>query len=303
MGTDIGFGTRQGVGLRFHGTGQSSVRGCGIVDCTHEFAMARPAGRVRQLEQRVRALFPVGQTRGMGESFQGLGGRSDFEYLIIDSTIMRAHQHASGAKGGLKIRPSDVARRLDEQGSHRCRWAGNPLRFILTGGQVGDVTQAEELIADVAGANLIADTAYDADHLRARLNDAGIVAVIPSNPSRAQAIPYDAELYKERHLVECYINKIKHFRRIATRYAKKPQRPTWPCCFLSVPSSGSDNCQQDLAGLPVSTAAGPSKPLYGRGYRQVSAPPTTPAPDAGLRRSGRGSSAWRHHRATWRQPP
>ena len=57
---------------------------------------------------------------------------------------------------------------------------GNPLRFILTGGQVGDVTQAEELIADVAGANLIADTAYDADHLRARLNDAGIVAVIPS---------------------------------------------------------------------------------------------------------------------------
>ncbi len=97
---------------------------------------------------------------------------------------------------------------------------GNPLRFILTGGQVGDVTQAEELIADVAGANLIADTAYDADHLRARLNDAGIVAVIPSNPSRVQAIPYDAELYKERHLVECYINKIKHFRRIATRYEK-----------------------------------------------------------------------------------
>ncbi len=107
---------------------------------------------------------------------------------------------------------------------------GNPLRFILTGGQVGDVTQAEGLIADVAGANLIADTAYDADHLRARLNDAGIVAVIPSNPSRAQAIPYDAELYKERHLVECYINKIKHFRnrsrvtatfrRIATRYEK-----------------------------------------------------------------------------------
>ncbi len=39
---------------------------------------------------------------------------------------------------------------------------GNPLRFILTGGQVGDVTQAEELIADVAGANLIADTAYEA---------------------------------------------------------------------------------------------------------------------------------------------
>ena len=92
------------------------------------------------------------------------------------------------------------------------------MRFIVTGGQVGDVTQAEGLIADVPGEQLIADTAYDADRFRARLDDVGMTAVIPSNPSRAQAIPYDAELYKERHLVECFINKIKHFRRIATRY-------------------------------------------------------------------------------------
>ena len=38
--------------------------------------------------------------------FEGLADDPDFEYLIIDSTIVRAHQHASGAKGGLKIRPS-----------------------------------------------------------------------------------------------------------------------------------------------------------------------------------------------------
>ena len=97
---------------------------------------------------------------------------------------------------------------------------GNPLRFILTGGQVGDVTQAEGLIAGLPGEYLRADTAYDAEHFRARLDAAGMAAVIPSNPSRAQAIPLDAELYKERHLVECFINKIKHFRRIATRYEK-----------------------------------------------------------------------------------
>ena len=98
---------------------------------------------------------------------------------------------------------------------------GNPLRFILTGGQVGDVTHAEGLIAGLPGEYLLADTAYDADHFRARLDAAGMAAaVIPSNPSRAQAIPLDAELYKERHLVECFINKIKHFRRIATRYEK-----------------------------------------------------------------------------------
>ena len=97
---------------------------------------------------------------------------------------------------------------------------GNPLRFILTGGQVHDITQAEGLIADAPGEYLIADKAYDADHFRTRLDDASMKTVIPSNRSRAQTIPYDAELYKERHLVECFINKIKHFRRIATRYEK-----------------------------------------------------------------------------------
>jgi len=40
--------------------------------------------------------------------FEALSDDPDFEYLIIDSTIVRAHQHASGAKGGLKIRPSDA---------------------------------------------------------------------------------------------------------------------------------------------------------------------------------------------------
>ena len=50
-----------------------------------------------------------------------------------------------------------------------------------------------------------------------------IRAVNPSNRSRAQAIAHDPDLYKERHLVECFINKIKHFRRIATRYDKTAQ--------------------------------------------------------------------------------
>lgn len=47
--------------------------------------------------------------KGVWESlFNGLADAPDFEYLIIDSTIVRAHQHAAGAKGGLKIRPSDA---------------------------------------------------------------------------------------------------------------------------------------------------------------------------------------------------
>ncbi len=97
---------------------------------------------------------------------------------------------------------------------------GNPLRFILTAGQVANITKAIDLLTDTALDKVLADKAYDSDAFRAYIAEAGGEAVIPSNRSRAIAIPYDQDIYKERHLVECFINKIKHFRRIATRYEK-----------------------------------------------------------------------------------
>ena len=68
--------------------------------------------------------------------------------------------------------------------------------------------------------NLLADKGYDSDKFRTAIAERGAEAVIPSNRSRSQAIPHDKELYKERNLVERFINKIKHYRRIATRYEK-----------------------------------------------------------------------------------
>jgi len=97
---------------------------------------------------------------------------------------------------------------------------GNPVRFILTAGQAHDIGQAEELISGFSFENLLADKGYDSDHFRARIAEAEAQAVIPSRRSRSQAIPYDKVLYAERNLVERFINKIKHFRRIATRYEK-----------------------------------------------------------------------------------
>ena len=96
---------------------------------------------------------------------------------------------------------------------------GNPVRFILTAGQVHDIVQAEDLISGISFEHLLADKGYDADWLRARIK-AGAAAVIPSTRSRSQAIPYDKHIYQERNLVERFFNKIKHFRRIATRYEK-----------------------------------------------------------------------------------
>ena len=80
--------------------------------------------------------------------------------------------------------------------------------------------QATALLAHDRPAAVIADTAYDADRLRTAIAQAGAIAVIPSNPSRAQKLPLDTDLYKERHLIECCFNKLKQFRRVATRYEK-----------------------------------------------------------------------------------
>jgi alkylation response protein AidB-like acyl-CoA dehydrogenase len=67
---------------------------------------------------------------------------------------------------------------------------------------------------------VLADAAYDADHFRQAIADAGAIAVIPDNPSRTFKHPFNRTLYKERHLIECCFSKLKQFRRVATRYEK-----------------------------------------------------------------------------------
>src|SRR5947209_6740510 len=80
--------------------------------------------------------------------------------------------------------------------------------------------QAEDLISGLRFDNLLADMGYDSDRFRVQIAQAGAQAVIPSSRSRSQSIPHDKHLYGDRNLVERFINKIKHFRRIATRYEK-----------------------------------------------------------------------------------
>ena len=102
---------------------------------------------------------------------------------------------------------------------------GNPLRFILTAGQRHDCTQAEALIIDLDFELVIADKAYDVDDFIALIiKQYEAEAVIPSRAKRKQPRDYDAHLYKERHLVECFINKIKHYRRIFSRFEKLAHR-------------------------------------------------------------------------------
>lgn len=103
---------------------------------------------------------------------------------------------------------------------------GNPLRFILTGGQRNDITQADDLIAGFSCQYVIADKGYDADNFRQTVLEEGATPVIPPRSRRKQPADYDRWLYRERHLVECFMNKFKHYRRLFSRYDKLDR------CFL-----------------------------------------------------------------------
>lgn len=98
---------------------------------------------------------------------------------------------------------------------------GRPLRFIVTAGQAADITQAPALLEGQTGDTVLADKAYDSNALRAVIAGMGAEAVIPSNRTRKITIPHDADLYKHRNQIERCFNRLKHFRRFATRYDRR----------------------------------------------------------------------------------
>jgi transposase len=94
------------------------------------------------------------------------------------------------------------------------------VRLILGPGQQHDITAAGDLIEGLAAENLIADKAYDGDAIYQQVIDQGGDPVIPPRRHRKRQHSYDKALYKERNRVERFFSRIKHCRRIATRYDK-----------------------------------------------------------------------------------
>ena len=97
---------------------------------------------------------------------------------------------------------------------------GLPVKIVLTPGQGADVTQAETLLKGVPFEVVIADKGYDSQPLVDRIEGQGGEAVIPSRKRNSRQRTYDRERYKDRNLAERFWNKIKHCRRVATRYEK-----------------------------------------------------------------------------------
>ena len=97
---------------------------------------------------------------------------------------------------------------------------GNPVRIALSPGQTHEMKLAYELLGDITDAFVAGDSAYDAAPLREMLEANHCTVVIPSNPTRAKQYELDPDLYRERHLVECFFQRIKRFRRISMRFEK-----------------------------------------------------------------------------------
>lgn len=99
---------------------------------------------------------------------------------------------------------------------------GRPLAFHLTVGEAADCKAYDALIGlpQRAPDALLADKGYDADAIRADLTERQIEAVIPGRSNRRVKIEHNRALYKQRNRIERFFSKLKHFRRVATRYDK-----------------------------------------------------------------------------------
>ncbi|WP_411977398.1 IS5 family transposase [Streptomyces decoyicus] len=169
--------------------------------------------------------------------------------VSVDSTIVRAHQHAAGArkKGAPAGEPADhaigrsrggLSTKIHLAADARCR----PLAFVLTAGQAGDAPAFTDVMARLRVPRrrgrprtrpdvVLADKAYSSRAIRDHLRKRGIRTVIPvpadqrghrlRRGSRGGRPPtFDRETYKQRNTVERCINRLKQWRGIATRYEK-----------------------------------------------------------------------------------
>ena len=94
------------------------------------------------------------------------------------------------------------------------------VRYLLTGSQVGDVTQATALVDKRMGTAIVGDRAYDADAFVERVAALGMQAVIPSRVNRKTPRRHDAIAYRTRNVIERFFGRLKQYRRVATRYDK-----------------------------------------------------------------------------------
>jgi transposase len=98
---------------------------------------------------------------------------------------------------------------------------GRPVCLLISPGEVHDIICAEKLLDGLErGAVVVGDKGYDADRVRAQIRAQGAIPNIPNRSHRRRKSRWKKAIYRERNHVERFFNKLKQFRRIATRYDK-----------------------------------------------------------------------------------
>jgi len=153
--------------------------------------------------------------------FTKIRGELDDEWNFIDSTVIRAHQHATGYseidQGIGKSVGGNSTKIHMLSDSH-----ANPIKFIITEGQIHDSQVAGELIEISNSENIVADRAYSDQNIRHKIQSKKSQPIIPkkSNAVDKSNPGFDSYIYKARSLAENFFARLKHFRSIATRYDK-----------------------------------------------------------------------------------
>lgn len=158
----------------------------------------------------------------------------DWDTQFIDSTVIRTHHHAAGARGGQQHEALGRSRGGFSTKIHlKCEGGGKPLAVLLTGGErhemVGFVPLLERGRVKRTGQGrprsrprqLVGDRGYSNGVARKELRRRGIRAVIPPKRDHRRPANDDQSVYRERNQVERAIVKLKRFRRLATRYDKR----------------------------------------------------------------------------------
>lgn len=159
---------------------------------------------------------------------EGLAGDEEIGDIFMDSTIVRAHQHAAGFRKKEEESAESLGRSKGGYSSKiHCitNIKGVLVSLCLTAGQVHDIKKAPELIEQVAKREgkkvLVADKGYIGQELENIIKETGFTPVIPPRKNQINHGDYDREAYKNRNVVERFFNKLKQFRGIATRYMKR----------------------------------------------------------------------------------
>ena len=167
-------------------------------------------------------------------------GEVDWDLHFVDATVIRAHQHAAGARRDGAAEEGENAEALGRsQGGFstklhlRAEGHGKPITAVLTAGERHEQIALEALLDHGAirrpsrgrprlrPRRLAGDKGYSSPTARSRLRRRHIRPVIPSKSNQRRQPRFDREAYRQRNRIERLINRLKQFRRIATRYEKR----------------------------------------------------------------------------------